>query len=267
MFYKNLLERLISVTKEIIGGHLTGIYLHGSMAMGCFHPLKSDIDLMIIIEQDISDHQKMEFMKQVVRLNEQAPEKGLELSIVLRKYCNPFLYPTPYELHFSPVHLEWFQKAPQDYVKHMNGEDKDLAAHFTMIRQYGITLYGEEIKNVFAPVPKKDYIDSICLDIENAQEDILVQPVYVILNLCRVLAFLTEGLYLSKKEGGIWGMEHLSSDYHAVIADALECYASGKCMIIQSDAAWAFVREMQKRIAQRLSEGEQPNFRLNNLEN
>lgn len=247
-FYIDLLDKFISITKRIIGRQLTGIYLHGSMAMGCFHPQKSDIDLIIIIEREITDTQKMEFMKHVVRLNEQAPEKGLELSIVQRKYCNPFLYPTPYELHFSPMHLQWFQKAPQDYVKNMNGEDKDLAAHFAIIQQYGIVLYGEEIEIVFAAVPKKDYIDSICLDIENVQEDILEQPVYTILNLCRVLAFLTEELYLSKKEGGLWGIKYLPSDYHALIADALECYASGHCMIIQPDATEAFAKEMQKRI-------------------
>ena len=51
-------------------------------------------------------------MRHVVNLNEEAPEKGFELSIVRREYCNPFAYPTPYELHFSVGHLKWFFGGP-----------------------------------------------------------------------------------------------------------------------------------------------------------
>ena len=72
----------------------------------------------------------------------------------------------------------------------MKGMDKDLAAHFTIINKYGIVLYGEKIDSVFSDVPLRDYIDSIFCDIENAPEDIIDQPVYIVLNLCRVLAFL-----------------------------------------------------------------------------
>lgn len=105
MFYQNVIDKFIAMSKEIIGNKLTGIYLHGSMAMNCFNPEKSDIDLLIVIENDIIDIQKMEFMKQVVKLNEQASPKGLEISIVKREHCKPFVHPTPFELHFSPMHL------------------------------------------------------------------------------------------------------------------------------------------------------------------
>lgn len=114
MLYQNVIDDFVTTAKEIIGEQLTGIYLHGSLAMGCFNPDKSDIDLIIVIEKSISDEQKMKVMERVVALNQQAPAKGLEMSIVLRKYCNPFVYPTPFELHFSPAHLRWFSDAPQE---------------------------------------------------------------------------------------------------------------------------------------------------------
>lgn len=251
MFYQNLIDQFVSTTVEIFREKLTGIYLHGSMVMGCFHPEKSDIDLIIIIEETISNTQKMEFMKCVVDLNRQAPQKGLEISLVKRKYCNPFVYPTPFELHFSPVHLRWFHDNPQNYVENMNGKDKDLAAHFTIINQYGIVLYGEEIAKVFAPVPKQNYIDSICSDLEDAENEIVKQPVYITLNMCRVLAFLQEGLCLSKEEGGKWGLAHLTSGYHAVISDALECYTSGTDMTVDEEAAGLFAKDMMRLIREK----------------
>lgn len=252
MPYQNLINDFVAAVKEIIGEKLTGVYLHGSLAMGCFNPLKSDIDLIIIIEEKISDEQKLAFMERVVALNKQAPTKGLEMSIVLRKYCRPFVYPTPFELHFSPTHLQWFYDAPQNYVQNMKGDDKDLAAHFTIIRQYGVTLYGEKIDNVFAEVPRKDYIDSIWEDVREAREEILEQPVYITLNLCRMLAFCRDGLCLSKQEGARWAIEHLSAEYTPIILDALTCYQTDQEMVIEEESGRVFADEMLAAIKEEM---------------
>lgn len=252
MSYQGILDGIVSKSKEIIEEKLVGIYLHGSMAMGCFNSDKSDIDVIMVIEDDISDTQKIMLIRQIVYLNQQAPPKGLEISIVKREYCNPFIYPTPFELHFSPMHLPWFKENPQDYVEKMKGEDIDLAAHFTIIRNYGIVLWGEKIENIFAPVPKQNYLESICADIENATEDILEQPIYITLNLCRVLAFVREGLYLSKEQGGNWGIKHLPLEYHSIIVEALECYTSNKEMLIEKMNAVSFAEKVIKLIKSKL---------------
>ena len=252
MPYQKIIDAFVAAAKEILGEQLTGIYLHGSLAMGCFNPEKSDIDLIIIIENNISDEQKMKFMERIVTLNQQAPAKGLEMSIVLRKYCNPFVYPTPFELHFSPAHLKWFSDAPQDYVQNMKGDDKDLAAHFTIIRQYGVTLYGEEIENVFGEVPRKDYIDSIWEDVREAREEILEEPIYIALNLCRVLAFCRDGLCLSKQEGARWAMEHLPAEYTHMISDALTCYQTDHEMVIEEESGRKFADEMLSAIKEEI---------------
>ena len=74
-----------------------------------------------------------------------------------------------------------------------------------ILKSYGIVLYGEAVDDVFGEVPREDYFDSIWNDIVSAQEDILNDPMYVILNLCRVLGYLEDGLILSKQTGGEWG--------------------------------------------------------------
>lgn len=248
IYYEELIDNFVDFTQKIFGDKLTGIYLHGSMAMGCFNPKQSDIDLIIVIESDISDTQKMEFMNKVIELNEQAPKKGLELSVVKREFCKTFVYPTPYELHFSPVYLEWFERDSDDYIKNMNGTDKDLAAHFTIINHYGIVLYGEKIQEVFGAVPKIDYIDSILFDVENAKTDIVSTPVYIILNLCRVLAFLKEEKCLSKKQGGEWGLMNLHKEYSLLILQALEAYDSVGAMQADIDIAKQFADETLENI-------------------
>ena len=122
---EKLLDEFVSKSKEILKENLTGIYLHGSAVMGCFNPEKSDIDLIVVVNEKMDKATKREFMDMVVALNEKGPAKGIEMSVVTKDACKPFVYPTPFDLHFSAMHLGWYKDNPDDYIQKMNGADKD----------------------------------------------------------------------------------------------------------------------------------------------
>lgn len=235
-------------SRNILGDNLLGIYLHGSAVMGCFNEKKSDIDLLVVVNTGIPKELKIQYMDMVIELNKYAPEKGIELSIVRKSVCKPFIYPTPFELHFSVMHLQWFITDPQDYINKMNGTDKDLAAHVTVIYHRGKCLYGKEIPEIFEDVNKNDYFDSIRYDIENAAEEISENPTYIILNLCRVLAYKRSGLILSKKEGGDWGIHNLPEKYHSLILQALDEYTSDKPIVLNHNCAYEYAIYMLEQI-------------------
>lgn len=244
----DLTESFTEQSLEILKDNLVGIYLHGSAAMGCFNDDRSDVDLIVVVNDAVPNDIKRRYMDMIVRLNEAAPEKGLELSVVRRDVCKPFVYPTPYELHFSMAHLEWYKNDPSDYISRMKGLDKDLAAHFTIINHRGKCLYGEEISEVFGNVGREYYFDSIWEDIRSAAEDISDDPTYVILNLCRVLAYKEEGLILSKREGGEWGLKNVPEKHHALIMKALEDYASSKAVSWDLSGSKQYAEYMIERI-------------------
>lgn len=247
--YRNLIANFVMQNKVILKDNLIGIYLHGSAVMDCFNPKKSDIDLLVVVKSDIPNDVKRRYMDMVVELNQQAPPKGIELSIVKECVCNPFVYPTPFELHFSTAHFNRYRTDPEEYVEKMKGTDKDLAAHFTMIYHRGKTLYGKEIPSVFAEVSQEDYLDSIWYDIENAKDEIVENPMYIILNLCRVLAYKKEHLILSKQEGGKWGLDHISiPDYKDMISAALQEYQTGENMSFDHAVATDFSAYMLEQI-------------------
>ena len=154
---------------KILGGNLVGVYLHGSAAMGCFNPVKSDLDLLAVVRESPDDIRKRAYMDMVTELSTRMPENGthggIEMSMVRRDVCDPFVYPTPFELHYSAMHLPWYRRDPEDYIRKMKGTDKDLAAHFTVIRSRGICLAGLPVREVFGEVPAADYLDSIREDI------------------------------------------------------------------------------------------------------
>ena len=159
--YKKFIGSFVQKNQLILGDNLVGVYLHGSAVMGCFHPKKSDLDFIIVIQHDLNAAVKRQYMDMVVAQNSHdaiiAPAKGIELSIVKESVCRPFVYPTPFVLHFSAAHLNWYQTNPSDYIEKMNGTDKDLAAHFTILYHRGMTLWGKEIPEVFAEVDAAYY--------------------------------------------------------------------------------------------------------------
>lgn len=221
-----ILKKIKESYSEILGNKLIGIYVHGSIAFGCFNWDKSDIDFLVVVKEELKQEEKEALISELLILDKNCPYKGLEMSVVLEKVCKPFAYPTPFELHFSNAHKERCKADLAEYCRNMNGVDKDLAAHFMVINKVGMTLCGKEISEVFEAVPKRDYVDSIWHDIENATEEIEDNPVYIILNLCRVLAYLEEGVVLSKKQGGEWGIENLPIEYRTLIEKVLESYQS-----------------------------------------
>ena len=243
-----LLDEFVLRTKETFQTNLTGVYLHGSLAMGCFHERKSDVDLIVVVNRPLTMDEKRAYLGEILSLNKKAPEKGIEMSVVLKRDMNPFCHPAPFEMHFSNAHLENYLKNPDETLKRMTGTDRDLAAHVTIIGLYGKTLFGEDKEKVFSKVKHEDYLDALLYDLENAREDIFENPMYVTFSLCRVLAYALESKALSKKDGGEWALGHVEEKYHGIISDALNAYETDAIMNVPNDMAKDFSEYMLSRI-------------------
>jgi len=205
---------------NVLGSNLVGIYLHGSIVFNCFNPEKSDMDFIVVVDRQLDYEAKKQLIEILVKMSGLAPKKGFEMSVVLNKHCLNFEYPTPYELHFSNSWSDKYLENPKSVCNDDFKTDPDLAAHFVVIKNYGKVLYGKAINDVFGEVKKEYYIDSIYNDIVNAKEDIINDPTYITLNLCRVLAYLEDDKILSKEQGGSWGLENLNEKYNHIIRNA-----------------------------------------------
>ena len=215
-----ILDIIVERYKKILDSNLVGCYLHGSLAMGCYTN-SSDIDILIVVREPIDIKIKKELISSILYI-ENLPVKGIEMSIILEKYAKQFVYPTPFELHYSDAHRDKYL-SEGNYI--CGGTtDGDLAAHLTIIKHRGICLYGKEIYEVFSNVPREAYIKSIINDIENAKNDILDDPIYITLNLCRVLYFIKENAICSKLEGGNWGKKSLPQQFKRLVEDAVNVY-------------------------------------------
>ncbi len=228
MTAKELLQKISAEYSVILGEKLVGIYVHGSLAFGCYNEKTSDIDFIAAVNEPLSLNEKTALITVLMKLEQYAPEKGFEMSVVLSEHCKSFVYPTPFELHYSIAYREDALSDTEGFAERMHGKDYDLAAHFTVIREVGFAVCGAEVSEVFGEVPREHYLDSITRDISGAAEDSEYNPVYYTLNLCRVLAYKRGAGVLSKAQGAEWASGNIPPVFAAVAAEAVNSYRTGE---------------------------------------
>lgn len=217
---------LIDALRDGLGANLAGVYLHGSLAMGCFNPAHSDLDLLVVTHERMAPGERRAAAEALLRIS--GSPTPVEISFMSAGQLRPWRHPAPFDLHYSE---EWRQRTADALAsgawRAWGDEeplDPDLAAHVTVARARGVALYGPPPEAIFPPVPRADYQDSIVRDMAWAAEHIDDDPAYLVLNFCRVCAFLAEGSVLSKDEGGVWGLRHLPERHRPVIRAALADY-------------------------------------------
>ena len=60
---KLILDEIVRSYYGILKDNLVGIYLHGSLTLGCFNPKVSDIDFLIVARDKLSLEVKREVVK------------------------------------------------------------------------------------------------------------------------------------------------------------------------------------------------------------
>lgn len=221
-----LQSAIADLCRRILGENLVGVYIHGSLAFGCFTWQHSDVDFLIVTHREPSLSEKEALIQALLQLDALAPQKGLEMSGLLLSDCLHPRHPLPFWLHFSNAHKARAAENLTAYCQTMHGLDPDLAAHLTVTRSVGYPITGAPVAEVFAPIPRAAYLDSILQDVSDAAQDIHDNPVYIILNLCRVLAAARENLVLSKAQGGAWALDHVPAQHHPLIQRALNSYTA-----------------------------------------
>jgi len=236
--------------QALLNDALVGVYLHGSLAMGCWNPARSDIDLLVIVGEPMAVEAKRELVAGLLALSGQP--HPVEISFLAQSDFRPWRYPTPYDLHYSEEWRERYAAALRDGSwrswNDERGLDPDLAAHITVTRARGVRLYGPPAAEAFPPVPPSDYVNSLLADIAWAREMMPRHADYVLLNLCRIAAYLQEGGIRSKDEGGEWALAHVAPRWHDVIRWALARYRGAPGLDVTPADAEAFAACMRAEI-------------------
>jgi hypothetical protein len=219
---KKKVADILAFFRRTLSDDLTGFYLHGSITMNCFNPNTSDIDFLVVTGRKLTVPEK----KAIIAFL-QGVDTGLvspEMSIVTQESLKNLVYPSPFELHYSHATRDAYTSGKITWEEPRF--DTDLTAHYMAIRERGICLYGKPINEAFTSIPQEMFIASIVQDFHWIRQEIKsLLFFHIILNPCRALAYISEGKFMSKQEGGQWALHHLPQPYSGLIEKALNAYS------------------------------------------
>ncbi|KIL53444.1 hypothetical protein KP77_04200 [Jeotgalibacillus alimentarius] len=249
---KPLLSTLQNKISNILQNNLTGIYIHGSIAMGGFNPNHSDVDLLVVTEEPISLETKRE-LAGFFLMQSNRSSFPIEISFLNTGQLKSWSHPCPFDFHYSEFWSERYEQdlseGTDEYLNDRVSHDPDLAAHITILNHRGLCLYGRPIHQVFPEVPADDYLSSIMNDVRDCFEQIEEDPVYCILNILRVYWYIQSGVISSKQEAGEWGVSGLSGGERETVVKALLCYKNtGNFRTFDQGELIAFREYMREQI-------------------
>ncbi|NKB31471.1 MAG: DUF4111 domain-containing protein [Pseudomonadales bacterium] len=193
------LEALTQLLQQTLHKSLLGLILHGSAASAGFEVERSDLDVLAIIDSELTHMQHQTVGEGMLWIsNEPHP---LEFSIIVKEDLDNWSHPCKHVFHYGEDKREAFSvgRFKPDVLA-----DEDLAGHITMARARGIDLLGNYPPERLPFIPREDYLSAILSDIQwaqNQQEDL---DYYSVANACRTMAYLDSGAILSKSEGIEW---------------------------------------------------------------
>ena len=79
---QDLLDEFVADFRKLLKDNLAGIYLHGSLAMNCFNPETSDIDIFVVSRDKVPVTLRKAMADIMLKLTPKAPPKGIEMSVV-----------------------------------------------------------------------------------------------------------------------------------------------------------------------------------------
>jgi phosphoribosylglycinamide formyltransferase-1 len=215
---KTLIDELLRGVREVLGEHLIGFYLDGSLTGGDFD-LASDIDFLAVTEAEITPEQFSELQAMHDRVAATDPRWGVELEgsylsrAAVRRY-DPALAMHP--------NLERGKTERLKIARH----DEDWIVHYHVVRERGITLFGPDPKTLIDPIPPDALRQAMRSTLEKWWRGFLDDPAplkrhgyqsYAVLTMCRIGYTLAAGDVASKTVASGWAKNNLDSRWSTLI--------------------------------------------------
>lgn len=219
------LHELRSGIQTILGIHFCGMYLSGSLALGDFASDRSDIDVVIVTDTDLSDDLLAALRALHNRFNGSESPWATEVEAAyipqnaLRRY-DP--------AHAYHPHIE--RGAGETLA--MDRLDSGWIIQRAILREHGVVVAGPDLHTLIDPVHPDDLRRAVVALMDDWWGPMRDDPsplhrhhigyqVYAVLTMCRILYTLDFGAVVSKPVAARWAQETLGERWAALIERAL----------------------------------------------
>lgn len=211
-----MLAALLPGVRAALGDNLTGVYLRGSLALGDFDPVTSDLDYLVVTEQPVSEAEFDALAALHARLaalpNRYADH--LEGSYIDRGSLRRF---RPGERRHPTLGPDWA------FGRREHGDEWVLERW--ILRERGVALVGPPPDTLIEPISA----DDLCAAVRGALRTWGALPdapewllrrnyqAFAVETMCRALHTLATGELASKPRAVAWALERLSEPWRGLV--------------------------------------------------
>lgn len=239
--FANTLARAFA---EAVGETVAGVILHGSLTLDDYIPGRSDVDLLVVVSDPLSDAQVGALIGAVAAHRRYTPTR-VDLRVVTQQVAAS---PTP-----APP-MEIYIEIPRSGA-HVNVEElrhpgeRDLVVELSMCRAHGRSLLGLAPAQLIGDVPPQWVVDAGDAQLADWQA-IGDDPPYAeltVLTACRVWRFAEERRHCSKTAAAAWALSR--DPTLQVVRDALDQRRHGSKRTLDATQIAQLLTNVRARIA------------------
>ncbi len=194
-------EQLARSCADALGDQVIAAILHGSLTLGDYTSGRSDIDLLVVVEQPLADDEISVLWEAIDSLGRNTPSR-VDLRVVTREVAAS---PTPAPAMEAYIALQPGQAAAIE--TRVPGEP-DLVVEFSMVRVHGRGIVGADPSTIIGAVP-----DTWVVEIGDRQlaaweqlVDDAAHAELMVLTTCRICRFSAERAHCAKTAAGYWAL-------------------------------------------------------------
>lgn len=211
----HVLDHLLAAFQAILAEKLVGVYLYGSLTVGDFDPMISDIDLLVVTTSPLDDPEfdALHQMHQRLATEQPAREDRIEVAYLTTQALQTF------RTHVSEIAII----SPGEPF-HRKDAGKDWLVNWYMVREKGETLFGPPPQEIIPPIAQTEFVETIrdhtrawAQWVDDCYQ--LGSQAYAIFTLCRALYTDRYGEQLSKLQAARWA-EQEYPQWASLIQDA-----------------------------------------------
>ena len=215
-----VLDLLLSGVQTVLGDHLVGLYLYGSLASGDFDPERSDIDFVVVTADELPD----EMIAALEAMHRRIWASGLKWAAKLEGSYMPQTTLRRYDPTAAPCP----QINEGRFYVARHGSDWVIQRY--ILREHSVTVTGPTLQTWIDPVQPDDLRRAIVGILREWWSSMLQDPewllrteyqAFAILTMCRALYTLEHGTVVSKPVAARWAQEALGERWAAAIDWAL----------------------------------------------
>jgi len=196
---------------EALGENLLGVYVHGSLARGCFHESVSDVDVIAVLD-GACDRVALSAVGSIHR----GIAVPIDATFVTQAQLQSDAFPAPVEFVIKPD--------SDGTIAHLPEGSRDFPLDREDMYEAGVAVFGPPPRALAGRVPWG--VLAGCLN--HLLPEIIPRFRNPVLMLCRAAYAYARRQLCSKRDAGQWALEQFGERWRPMIEQALAEYAQGQ---------------------------------------